>query len=84
MKPITCEQMGNLPKARVSENFPFGCSEVDFIGTFWIKSNKQRANAKLKGLYKWVINPDPELAGPRLNSILNVRQAILGLLMKSF
>ncbi|GFX69513.1 integrase catalytic domain-containing protein [Trichonephila clavipes] len=34
--------MGNLPKERVRENFPFDCSGVDFIEPFWIKSNKQR------------------------------------------
>ncbi|GFX91489.1 integrase_H2C2 domain-containing protein [Trichonephila clavipes] len=34
--------MGNLPKERVRENFPFDCSGIDFIGPFWIKSNKQR------------------------------------------
>ncbi|GFX99531.1 integrase catalytic domain-containing protein [Trichonephila clavipes] len=49
VKPITCEQiMGNLPKERVRENFPFDCSGIDFIGPFWIKSNKQRKS----NLYK--------------------------------
>ncbi|GFS54628.1 integrase catalytic domain-containing protein [Trichonephila clavipes] len=33
--------MGNLPKERVRENFPFDCSGIDFIAPFWIKSNKQ-------------------------------------------
>ncbi|GFY16946.1 integrase catalytic domain-containing protein [Trichonephila clavipes] len=115
--------MGNLPKERVRGNFPFDCSGIDFIGPFWIKSNKEHksslyktyvsifvsfvtkavhfelvsdlttqefiasvqrfivrtgrpslifsdndktfigANAKLKRLYKLVINPDPELTG---------------------
>ncbi|GFV27819.1 integrase catalytic domain-containing protein [Trichonephila clavipes] len=49
MKPITCEQiMGNLPKERVRENFPFDCSGIDFIGLFWIKSNKQRKSSLYK------------------------------------
>ncbi|GFW45428.1 integrase catalytic domain-containing protein [Trichonephila clavipes] len=49
MKPITCEQiMGNLPKERVRENFPFDCSCVDFIRPFWIKSNKQRKGSLYK------------------------------------
>ncbi|GFU46107.1 integrase catalytic domain-containing protein [Trichonephila clavipes] len=37
--------MGNLPKERVRENFPFDCSGIDFIGPFWIKSNKQRKSS---------------------------------------
>ncbi|GFW41439.1 uncharacterized protein TNCV_465301 [Trichonephila clavipes] len=49
VKPITCEQiMGNLPKERVRENFPFDCSGIDFIGPFWIKSNKQRKSSLYK------------------------------------
>ncbi|GFW77056.1 integrase catalytic domain-containing protein [Trichonephila clavipes] len=49
VKPITCEQiMGNLPKERVRENFPFDCSGIDFIGAFWIKSNKQRKSSLYK------------------------------------
>ncbi|GFX74945.1 integrase catalytic domain-containing protein [Trichonephila clavipes] len=74
VKPITCEQiMGNLPKERVRENFPFDCSGIDFIGPFWIKSNKQRkgANAELERLYKLVINPDPELAGFLVDENIN-------------
>ncbi|GFV82663.1 integrase catalytic domain-containing protein [Trichonephila clavipes] len=123
--------MGNLPKERVRENFSFDCSDIDFIGPFWIKSNKQHksslhktyvsifvrfvtkaihfklvsdlttqafiaslkrfiarrgrpflifsdngktfigANAKLKRLYKLVINPDPELAGFLVNENIN-------------
>ncbi|GFX37240.1 integrase catalytic domain-containing protein [Trichonephila clavipes] len=65
--------MGNLPKERVRENVLFDCSGVDFIGPFWIKSNKQRkgANAELKRLYKLVINPDPELAGFLLDENIN-------------
>ncbi|GFW26440.1 integrase catalytic domain-containing protein [Trichonephila clavipes] len=65
--------MGNLPKERVRENFPFNCSGIDFIGPFWIKSNKQRkrANAELKKLYKLVINPDPELAGFLVDENIN-------------
>ncbi|GFW30368.1 integrase catalytic domain-containing protein [Trichonephila clavipes] len=63
--------MGNLPKERVREDFPFDCSGIDFIGLFWIKSNKQRANAELKRLYKLVINPDPELAGFLVDENIN-------------
>ncbi|GFX80685.1 integrase catalytic domain-containing protein [Trichonephila clavipes] len=49
VKPITCEQiMGNLPKERVRKNFPFDCSGIDFIGPFWIKSNKQRKSSLYK------------------------------------
>ncbi|GFS54320.1 integrase catalytic domain-containing protein [Trichonephila clavipes] len=49
VKPITCEQiMGNLPKERVRENFPFDCSGIDFIGPFWIKNNKQRKSSLYK------------------------------------
>ncbi|GFV19558.1 integrase catalytic domain-containing protein [Trichonephila clavipes] len=49
VKPITCEQIiGNLPKERVRENFPFDCSGIDFIGPFWIKSNKQRKSSLYK------------------------------------
>ncbi|GFS51332.1 integrase catalytic domain-containing protein [Trichonephila clavipes] len=40
--------MGNLPKERVRENFPFDCSGIDFIGPFWIKSNKQRKSSLYK------------------------------------
>ncbi|GFX86406.1 integrase catalytic domain-containing protein [Trichonephila clavipes] len=36
--------MGNLPKERIRENFPFDCSGFDFIGPFWIKSNRQHKN----------------------------------------
>ncbi|GFX47909.1 integrase catalytic domain-containing protein [Trichonephila clavipes] len=49
VKPITCEQiMGNLPKERVRKIFPFDCSGLDFIGPFWIKSNKQRKSSLYK------------------------------------
>ncbi|GFW40538.1 integrase catalytic domain-containing protein [Trichonephila clavipes] len=49
VKPITCEQiMGNLRKERVWENFLFDCSGIDFIGPFWIKSNKQRKSSLYK------------------------------------
>ncbi|GFS68200.1 integrase catalytic domain-containing protein [Trichonephila clavipes] len=49
VKQITCEQiMGNLPKERVRENFPFDCSGIDFIGPFSIKSNKQRKSSLYK------------------------------------
>ncbi|GFX24190.1 integrase catalytic domain-containing protein [Trichonephila clavipes] len=49
VKPITCEQiMDNLPKERVRKNFPFDCSGIDFIGPFWIKSNKQRKSSLYK------------------------------------
>ncbi|GFV68112.1 integrase catalytic domain-containing protein [Trichonephila clavipes] len=40
--------MCNLPKERVRENFPFDCSGIDFIGPFWIKSNKQRKSSLYK------------------------------------
>ncbi|GFX55377.1 integrase catalytic domain-containing protein [Trichonephila clavipes] len=40
--------MGNLPKERVRENFPFDCNGIDFIGPFWIKSNKQRKSSLYK------------------------------------
>ncbi|GFS85719.1 integrase catalytic domain-containing protein [Trichonephila clavipes] len=40
--------MGNLPKERVGENFPFDCSGIDFIRPFWIKSNKQRKSSLYK------------------------------------
>ncbi|GFX77180.1 probable RNA-directed DNA polymerase from transposon BS [Trichonephila clavipes] len=66
--PITCEQIkGNLPKERVKENFPFDCSGIDFIGPFWIKSNKQRkgldsrtSNGKLWKLLKNISNEQPQ------------------------
>ncbi|GFW22028.1 integrase catalytic domain-containing protein [Trichonephila clavipes] len=49
VKPITCEQiMGNLPKERVRKNFPFDCSGIDFIGPFWITSNKQLKSSLYK------------------------------------
>jgi hypothetical protein len=42
-KPITEEQlMGNLPKERVTQNFPFNCVGVDFCGPFQIKYPNQR------------------------------------------
>ncbi|GFX07819.1 integrase catalytic domain-containing protein [Trichonephila clavipes] len=40
--------MVNLPKERVRENFPFDCSGIDFIGPFWIKSNKQHKSSLYK------------------------------------
>ncbi|GFW73659.1 transposon Tf2-11 polyprotein [Trichonephila clavipes] len=40
--------MGNLSKERVRENFPFDCNGIDFIGPFWIKSNKQRKSSLYK------------------------------------
>lgn len=47
-KPITCDQlMGDLPKERVSQNFPFVISGVDFCGPFTIKYKHQR-----KGTYQ--------------------------------
>ncbi|GFT53852.1 integrase catalytic domain-containing protein [Trichonephila clavipes] len=36
------------PKERVRENFPFDCSGIDFIGPFWIKSNKQHKSSLYK------------------------------------
>ncbi|GFW36404.1 integrase catalytic domain-containing protein [Trichonephila clavipes] len=40
--------MSNLRKERVRENFPFDCSGIDFIGPFWIKSNKQLKSSLYK------------------------------------
>ncbi|GFV87390.1 integrase catalytic domain-containing protein [Trichonephila clavipes] len=41
--------MSKLPKERVREkNVPFDCSGIDFIGPFWIKSNKQRKSSLYK------------------------------------
>ncbi|GBM85144.1 hypothetical protein AVEN_85619-1, partial [Araneus ventricosus] len=42
-KPVVCEQlMGALPKERVTANFPFNCTGVDFTGPFSIKYKNQR------------------------------------------
>ncbi|XP_055944621.1 uncharacterized protein LOC129975584 [Argiope bruennichi] len=47
-KPVTCDQlMGDLPKERVSQNFPFVISGVDFCGPFTIKYKHQ-----CKGTYQ--------------------------------
>ncbi|GBN43172.1 hypothetical protein AVEN_58849-1 [Araneus ventricosus] len=40
-KPVVCEQlMGALPKERVTANFPFNCTGVDFTGPISIKYKK--------------------------------------------
>ncbi|GBM87286.1 hypothetical protein AVEN_22008-1, partial [Araneus ventricosus] len=42
-KPVVCEQlMGALPKERITANFPFNCTGVDFTGPFSIKYKNQR------------------------------------------
>nr|XP_015917539.1 uncharacterized protein LOC107447196 [Parasteatoda tepidariorum] len=43
VKPLGVEQlMGNLPKERVTPDFPFNCSDTDFCGPFFIKYKHQR------------------------------------------
>ncbi|XP_055950871.1 uncharacterized protein LOC129984956 [Argiope bruennichi] len=47
VKPIGVKQlMGDLPKERVTPDFPFNCSGVDFCGPFLVKYKHQR-----KGTY---------------------------------
>lgn len=42
-KPLTLEQlMGDLPRDRVTPNYPFNVSGVDFCGPFFIKYRNQR------------------------------------------
>lgn len=45
-KPVISSQlMGNLPKERVTVDFPFNCSGVDLCGPFWTKYKNQRKGA---------------------------------------
>ena len=39
--------MGNLPKDRVTPDYPFNCSGVDFCELFFVKYKKQKKRHKM-------------------------------------
>ena len=54
VKPVGVEQlMGDLPRERVTPDYPFNCTGVDFCGPFLIKYKHQRKGTYHK-IYVWI------------------------------
>ena len=49
VKPVGIEQlMGDLLRERVTPNYPFNCSGIDFCGPFLIKYKHQKKKLTIK------------------------------------